>query len=148
MFCFCCCDDILIIHDAKHAIFFICCMSNVLVPFMLTIYCAQLGPEKILRKLIAVSKKKLSAFIILLLYVMTWFFSLLFLGNEDMNCLIVSLWWIFGDLYIEQSLTYKAQSQLKRAADKHWSDGALEVLLLYNYFIIIFSLGACHVVCK
>lgn len=42
---------------------------------------------------------------------------------------------IFGDLCIPlQSLTDKAQSRLKKAADKHWSDGALEVPLLFNFF--------------
>lgn len=117
----------------KHAIFiFILCISDFLVSLCWP-YIVQLGREKILRKLIAVSKKKLSAFIILLLYVMARFFSLVLLGNEDLNYLIVSLWWNFGDLCILQSLTYKAQSRLKKAADKHWSDGALEVHLLYNH---------------
>ena len=44
--------------------------------------------------------------------------------------LVVPLWLSFlWMLYSYQILKDKAQSKLKKVADKHWSDGALEVLL-------------------
>lgn len=46
-----------------------------------------------------------------------------------MLCCIYILWQILRD---------KAESRLKSAADKHWSDGALEVLLLsFDFFLYI-----------
>lgn len=45
---------------------------------------------------------------------------------------------MFGCIFILQILKDKAQSRLKTAADKHWSDGALEVFLLSLKFELLF----------
>lgn len=44
---------------------------------------------------------------------------------------------IYSILYTYQILKDKAQSRLKSAADKHWSDGALEVSLPSLYYLIL-----------